>query len=1187
MEILQINLGRSRAASAQLEQTCSELNPSLVCIQEPYVWDEKIVGIPIKFRVVSSITPKTAIIIREKDCTIFPLLIKQNIVAIECSFQDKVIIIINVYISPTVDLNDTLVELDGVIRQCQNKSVILTGDFNAKNIIWGGNVNDERGEQLSEFFLLHNIFLINDKDSEATFQSSNGTSWIDLSLASGELIAQVTHWDVLDNESLSDHKYISFGFFNKSPSKIRKLTQQGISKLFDIIKEDQWLSKINIMLRTSDEIENILGYFYYKFQRWIKKCERNVKIFGRATPWWTEELKINRLKNNAHRRRYQRCYNVEMRLFYKQQYINFRNNYKEMIETAKLKSWHNFCFEETKRSLFGIPYKLAFNKIKAPIIIPPIIKTDNSKTESHVESVEYILEMLYKPDNILTDSTLLSQLRHSTLNPCLGSPDFQFTYEEIDTIITTLRNKTAPGIDKINVLMIKQLWNYHHSFVQVIFNSCLETGYFPKIWKIGKVLLLSKPGRNDNKYNSYRPICLNSLFGKILERLLHGRLYYYLVKSNLMHPNQFGFTHNKSSTIALYNLVQHLQTLKQNGKTSLVISLDFSGAFDTVCYPFILHFLQEHKCPCNIFNLLSSFFRDRHISYITEDHRKINKKITLGCPQGSPLSPLLWNILIHDLLLTSFPSYVYIQAFADDVILVIEGLSRRDIEYRAETALTLVHNWAEERKLQFNYDKCFCMLIAIGTKYQKRNPIVKFNRHKLKVKSELKLLGIIFDSHLSFLPHVTNLKNKVLLHTTNLARFSATNWGINTTQFRKIYLQSIERYIVYGAPVWWKPEASTHLLRKVISVQRVPLLKICSAFHTAPNISLPILCNIMPINITLNIEIFMFHIFQRRQPAQLYNLRVSPNDIVYPINVWNNHPSQKIAISYNKFNPDTHHPSHNAISLYTDGSVCLDLVGAAFVVMKPNGSIIKIGKYCMPHHATIFDAEVLALMRGIEHLIRTEEKRACDVFTDSLSALQALSNAMNTNPLIHKLKQDIIHLEKHCKISFYFVKGHSGVLGNELADKFASDARRQGSYVPIGKSKKYVKKEIIRKGREVWNENWNIQGATKELFQWIPSISSIPSFFPSTYMLTQVLTGHGRFPFYFQRFKIKNHNLCFCGAECQSIDHYLSTCPSTNSYRVRLGLTPNINLQKQKAIQSQNKMEILREMAQFINDNIE
>lgn len=88
-------------------------------------------------------------------------------------------------------------------------------------------------------------------------------------------------------------------------------------------------------------------------------------------------------------------------------------------------------------------------------------------------------------------------------------------------------------------------------------------------------------------------------------------------------------------------------------------------------------------------------------------------------------------------------------------------------------------------------------------------------------------------------------------------------------------------------------------------------------------------------------------------------------------------------------------------------------------------------------------------------------------------------------------------------------------------------------------------------------------------------------------MLTQVLTGHGRFPFYFQRFKIKNHNLCFCGAECQSIDHYLSTCPSTNSYRVRLGLTPNINLQKQKAIQSQNKMEILREMAQFINDNIE
>lgn len=64
------------------------------------------------------------------------------------------------------------------------------------------------------------------------------------------------------------------------------------------------------------------------------------------------------------------------------------------------------------------------------------------------------------------------------------------------------------------------------------------------------------------------------------------------------------------------------------------------------------------------------------------------------------------------------------------------------------------------------------MLLATGAKYQKRNPIIKFNKHKLKVKTEIKLLGIIVDSHLSFLPHVTNLRNSLTTHNQSVAFLS-------------------------------------------------------------------------------------------------------------------------------------------------------------------------------------------------------------------------------------------------------------------------------------------------------------------------------------------------------------------------------------------------------------------------------
>lgn len=173
------------------------------------------------------------------------------------------------------------------------------------------------------------------------------------------------------------------------------------------------------------------------------------------------------------------------------------------------------------------------------------------------------------------------------------------------------------------------------------------------------------------------------------------------------------------------------------------------------------------------------------------------------------------------------------------------------------------------------------------------------------------------------------------------------------------------------------------------------------------------------------------------------------------------------------------HLEHNVISLFTDGSVCIGLVRAAFVLMKLNGSIIKIGNCCMPRHATIFNAEVVALMRGIEYLLARDDQRDYDVFTDGLSALQAPSNTIKLDRSILKLEQDINHLNQKCKVNLYFVKGHTGILGNELEDRFASDARRQGAYTPIEKSKKYVKK-AHKKARNVCNVSWFMNRENKK-----------------------------------------------------------------------------------------------------------
>ncbi|KAH6941489.1 hypothetical protein HPB50_019021 [Hyalomma asiaticum] len=51
--------------------------------------------------------------------------------------------------------------------------------------------------------------------------------------------------------------------------------------------------------------------------------------------------------------------------------------------------------------------------------------------------------------------------------------------------------------------------------------------------------------------------------------------------------------------------------------------------------------------------------------------REIEAYPSLGSPQGSPLSPMLWNVTIHDLLGLPLPTGVTVQAYAYDTVIVV------------------------------------------------------------------------------------------------------------------------------------------------------------------------------------------------------------------------------------------------------------------------------------------------------------------------------------------------------------------------------------------------------------------------------------------------------------------------------------------------------------------------------------
>lgn len=84
----------------------------------------------------------------------------------------------------------------------------------------------------------------------------------------------------------------------------------------------------------------------------------------------------------------------------------------------------------------------------------------------------------------------------------------------------------------------------------------------------------------------------------------------------------------------------------------------------------------------------------------------------MGCPQGSPLSPSMWKVLISTLVIEILPEGVHIQAFAEDVKILVKGQTRRELEFKARRNLDMVDTWSIKYKVRFKPLKSLFLLLG-------------------------------------------------------------------------------------------------------------------------------------------------------------------------------------------------------------------------------------------------------------------------------------------------------------------------------------------------------------------------------------------------------------------------------------------------------------------------------------------
>jgi len=176
---------------------------------------------------------------------------------------------------------------------------------------------------------------------------------------------------------------------------------------------------------------------------------------------------------------------------------------------------------------------------------------------------------------------------------------------------------------------------------------------------------------------------------------------------------QADFRNFRSCADNLTILTNHVHLAFMNRVPLLAVFLDITGAFDDVIPSILVQDLRTLGFPARTCKFIENLLCERYIRFVENGELSEPRTVHKGTPQGSILSPLLFNIYLREISRHLHPDTNLLQ-YADDIVLYSWNSVTSLVHESVSSSLSLIYEFLKYRGLDLSPAKSKFVVYSIS-----------------------------------------------------------------------------------------------------------------------------------------------------------------------------------------------------------------------------------------------------------------------------------------------------------------------------------------------------------------------------------------------------------------------------------------------------------------------------------------